>query len=188
MPSFPTWNTVSKLYNRLFMPSLSLELLLSIVIGSDAKIESREATYWTHCKQYGALPKVSIAPVPCSRQLCGQRWCWDSINIAWCSECWQMATCVAFWGLFVAFSLTSHRKMVSNINDAESNTLSVLHNINFLTDILLQHQHYITYILYVQYIYVFKIATCTVYMYMHNTVYHSIQYSIAVYTIQWVIL
>ena len=52
----------------------------------------------------------------------------------------------------MAFSLTSHRKMVSNINDAESNTLSVLHNINFLTDILLQHQHYIYIYIYI-YIY-----------------------------------
>ena len=61
---------------------------------------------------------------------------------AWCSERRQTGTCAFFWGLFVAFSLTSDRKMVANINLTKHNTLPVLYKINSST-VISSHKHYI---------------------------------------------
>ena len=52
-------NTASKPLNRRLTSSQSLVLLLSIVLGSAAKIVSREATNWTRCKEYSAFFKVT---------------------------------------------------------------------------------------------------------------------------------
>ena len=51
MLSFPLRNTGGKTWNRPFMSSLSLALFLSIVLRTEAKVESREATNQTHCKR-----------------------------------------------------------------------------------------------------------------------------------------
>ena len=109
------------------MPSLSLVLLLSIVLGSAAKIESQEATNQTRCKWYGVFPKVSGAPVLVRGSST------DNADIDEHIVLFKMTTTgnlCDFLRSFVAFSCTSHRKMAANINDTEYNTLPVLYNIN----------------------------------------------------------
>ena len=67
---FSTRNTASRPKKRGFTPSPSLALLLSIVLGSVVKIESRQATNWTRSKRYGSFSELSAAPVLCPRQRC----------------------------------------------------------------------------------------------------------------------
>ena len=54
------------------------------------------------------------------------------------------ATCTTFWGIVWLFT-RERRKMATNINATERNTLPVLYNITSCTVISRQHQHYILY-------------------------------------------